>query len=53
MTPQTLKEKIEGTNNGYLFAPTAEECKVARANPDKFIVIGQPEIPFKGKILNR
>jgi len=31
-----LTEKIKSTNNGYLFAPSESEIKVAKENPSVF-----------------
>lgn len=49
MEIQTLIEKIKSTNNGYLFAPTGNDTKTAKANPDKFLVIatGNTDFPIK------
>jgi hypothetical protein len=32
-----LIEKIKSTNNGYLFAPSESEIKVAKENPSVFV----------------
>ena len=32
-----LTEKIKSTNNGYLFAPSQSEIKVAKENPSVFV----------------
>lgn len=39
MTPQELTQSIRLANNGYLFAPTAEELTVARTYPGLFRVV--------------
>lgn len=33
-----LTEKIASTNNGYLFAPTAEEVYIATLFPEQFVI---------------
>jgi hypothetical protein len=45
-----LARDIAGTNNGYLFAPTGEQVKCARENPDKFTVAyGNETFPYRIK----
>ena len=36
-----LIEVLNGTNNGYLFAPTGWHCRISRAFPDDFEVSPQ------------
>lgn len=45
-----LAEKIASTNNGYLFAPTAEEVYIATLFPDDFLINYAPlaeHFPFR------
>ena len=52
MTADDLTRDIAGTNNGYLFAPTGEQIKVARENPDRFTLAYGNET-FPCRISNR
>jgi len=50
-TVAELKERIQSTNNGYLFAPSEAEISVARANHDVFTLIPNAGIAGKPKIM--
>lgn len=48
MTADDLAREIASTNNGYLFAPTGNQIKVARENPDRFITVyGNETFPYR------
>jgi hypothetical protein len=46
----TLISKIKSTNNGYLFAPTGWDIKIAQDHPETFMVIHRPGAIFPYKI---
>ena len=49
-----LREVIAGTNNGYLFAPDAEQVYIATLFPDKFSISYAPLAEhFKFRISNK
>lgn len=43
-TVKSLKEKIESTNNGYLFAPAFCEIELARKHTEIFKIVAQKPI---------
>lgn len=46
----SLRQKIKGSNNGYLFAPSGEEIETAKANPAMFRVAHDPratDFPYR------
>lgn len=49
-----LTDKIKGTNNGYIFAPTGKDLKTAREYPEHFTmtaanILGSMTIRLKDK----
>lgn len=45
-----LISRIQSTNNGYLFAPTNWDIKIAKENPDTFEVLHRPGHIFPYRI---
>lgn len=52
MKANELIEKIKGTNNGYLFAPTGEELETARRCKSCFAVVSMKSSEFPFRIMN-
>jgi hypothetical protein len=50
MNTESLIAKIKSTNNGYLFAPTTAEIKLARAYPEKFLIVNTNDYFFHTNI---
>jgi hypothetical protein len=46
----TLISRIKSTNNGYLFAPTDWDVKIARNYPETFEVLHRPGHMFPYRI---